>query len=136
MSPGTPTHPRRCGGRAPSVKAEGHHHQLISQRVEECRGGRAHRDPLEGLKWQEGGLSEDLWDLVKKHKARSRLRPIDWVGAGNLSQFLVTVCESDAHTWKGTPLIPLLLHFTGGETEDQQGRTTDRILFNNREGRV
>ena len=66
VSPGTPTHPRRCGGRAPSVKAESHHHQLISQRVEECRGGRAHRDPLEGLKWQEGGLSEDLWDLVKK----------------------------------------------------------------------
>lgn len=59
---------------------------------------------------QEGGLSEDLWDLVKKHKARSQLRLTDWV-VGNLSQFLVTFCESDAHAWKGTPLIPLLLRF-------------------------
>ena len=98
------------------MKAENHHRQLTSQRVEKCRGGRARRDPLEGLTWQEGGLSEDLWDMVKKHKARSQLRLTDWVAAGNLSQFLVTVCESDAHAWKGTPLIPLLLHFTDRET--------------------
>lgn len=108
-SPGPPTSPADVGEGAPSVKAE---NTIASSPVRGWRNAEVEGPQSSwGLTWQERGLSEDLWDLVKKHKARSQLRLTDWVVAGNLSQFLVTF-NSQALRLKGTPLIPLLLRFT------------------------